>query len=68
MKEKLCDLSVWLGLKITYIGDWFFNLGWNHSQAELDAAEDTPEEYRSNRQIKHLAYLEAEGFTDSHLD
>lgn len=60
MKELLRKLSVWLGLKLNAIGDFFFHLGWEGSQAELDAAEDTPEEYRSKRQQAYLAYRAAE--------
>jgi hypothetical protein len=41
---------VWLGLHISNLGNWIFCLGWEGSQAELECAEDIPEEYHSDRQ------------------
>lgn len=56
--NRLRDSGMWLSCKLS---DWSSSL-WNRcfegSQYELEVAEDTPEEYRSQRQQAWVNYLD----------
>lgn len=64
MKELLRNASMWIALKLHAVGDFFWHIGWEGSQTELDLALGTPAEYRSARQQAHVTYLETEGFLE----